>query len=160
MRFYPDLSQKTLAPLRVVQEQLRLNPTYLDADECPYDANVKELLKLLAPSSSDCSSSFLRRSGSKHQILEDETQALYLEIRDFGQKLKADDVTERMSYYRTRTALLEKLISLTERATSMKAVGLFQEIVLGIFEDMLTPDQRAEAMERLSAALETQDGHG
>lgn len=160
MRFYPDLSQKTLAPLRVVQEQLRLNPTYLDADECPYDANVKELLKLLAPSSSDSPSSFLRRSGSKHQILEDETQALYLEIRDFGQKLKADDVTERMSYYRTRTALLEKLISLTERATSMKAVGQFQEIVLGIFEDMLTPDQRAEAMERLSAALETQDGHG
>ncbi|RJF78091.1 hypothetical protein D3877_23460 [Azospirillum cavernae] len=160
MRFYPDLSQKTLAPLQVVQEQLRLDPAYLDADDCSYDAKVKELLKLLAPGSGDSPQAFLRRAGSKQQILEDETQALYLEIRDFGQKLKADDVSERMSYYRTRTALLEKLISLTERASSMKAVGQFQDIVLGIFEDMLTPDQRAEAMERLGAALETQDDHG
>lgn len=157
MRHYPDLSQKLLVPLRVVREQLRLDPGYLDDPACPYHTDVLELLKHLAPAAPEVSGQFLRRSGSKHEILEDEAQQLYLEIRDFGQKLKVDDVTERMSYYRTRTALLEKLISLTERAASMGEIQRFQDVVMGILEDMLSPDQRAEALERLATALEPQD---
>lgn len=157
MRHYPELSQKLLVPFRVVREQLRLDPAYLDDPACPYPADVLELLKLLAPAAPEADGGFLRRAGSKHEILEDEAQNLYLEIRDFGQKLKVDDVTERMSYYRTRTALLEKLISLTERAASMSETQRFQDVVMGILEDMLSPDQRAEALDRLSAALEPQD---
>lgn len=157
MRHYPDLSQKLLVPLRVVREQLRLDPGFLDDPTCPYPADVLELLKHLAPAAQAVSGQFLRRSGSKHAILEDELQDLYLEIRDFGKKLSKDDVTEFMSYFRTRTTLLEKLVSLTERAVSVKEAQRFQDIVMGILEDMLSPDQRAEALELLAAALEPQD---
>lgn len=161
MRYYPDLSQKVLVPLRVLREHLRTDPAFLDDPTCPYDQDTKEFLKLLAPSvGTEGGSTFLGRSGSKHEILEREAADLYDEIKTFGRNLKVDDVTERMSYFRTRTTLLEKLISLTERAASMKSFFRFQDAVLAIFEDLLTPDQREEALERLrsiSDAPENED---
>lgn len=160
MRHYPDLSSKLMVPLQVIREQLKLDPGYLDAEECPYDAAIKDLLRLMVSPTGVSQGGFLNRTGSKQHILEEEAQALYQEIKSFGSKLKADDVSERMTYYRTRTSLLEKLIDMIERAGNMQAVVEFQEIVLAIFEDMLTPEQRAEAMERLSSAIEPQGDHG
>lgn len=139
--YYPKIDDAWLTPLRHVIEEMKTNPDYLSGD-CPYSTEVKALLSRLVGVAT-----------SPHQVDEatllEELQELYQEVKCFGDMLNVQDVAERMSYFRTRTSLIEKIYNLIEKTVGMAQVSMFQEVVLGIFEDMLTPEQRGEALERL-----------
>ena len=156
-RHYPDMSAKLLTPLRVVREMLLKDPNYLSAAECPYDADIKSLLRLLAPekpSEDQSDHTFLGRTGTKTEVLELETAELYVDLKNLKDDLKEQDVKERVQVMKTRASLLEKLIDLIERSKTVRSIEEFQSAVLRVMEDELTGDQRERVMAELRAILD------
>lgn len=145
MPVFPDLN--TELPLAL--ELFRADRRDLDDDEAPYSMETKlALLKLLAPVDE-----VVETPRDKWEKLERETQRLYDELKDSKDNLSIEDHAERMSYFRTATSLLDKLVGLQERAVGLKAIGQFHQTVLDIMEDVLDPGQRTEVMERLQKVI-------
>lgn len=145
MPVFPDLN--TELPLAL--ELFRADRRDLDDDEAPYSMETKlALLKLLAPVDE-----VVETPRDKWEKLERETQRLYDELKDSKDNLSIEDHAERMSYFRTATSLLDKLVGLQERAVGLKAIGQFHQTVLDIMEDVLDPGQRTEVMQRLEKVI-------
>ena len=90
---------------------------------------------------------------SKWDRLDRESRELFEDLKGFRSNLGGiDDAAETMSFFRTATSLLEKLVSLQERAQNLKRVHAFHEAVLSIMEDVLDADQRNAVIERLNKA--------
>lgn len=147
--YYPEFDEKSLWALDVIRQNIDQDPEYLD--NSPYTSNeVQSLLKLTRERSGEVAEV---AEGSKWEILETETTGLYKSLKETFENLKIDDHTERMSYFRTATSLLDKLVGLQERAAGLKKVHEFQQTVLDIMEDILEPGQRTEVMDRLRKSI-------
>lgn len=160
---YPIVDAKSLVPLHVIRSELTLDPGYLNHPECPYPAEIREILGLLAPNltvlgektqETAKKSVFLGLHGDKWATLEKEANQLYDDLRNFSDKIGDNDISERMTYFRTATALLEKIVAINERAVGLKHIHDFQQTVLAVFEEELTPDQRTSVIERLKGVID------
>lgn len=146
MAVFPDLN--TELPLAL--ELFEADRNVLDDDDCPYSMETRLLLlKLLVKG--DVVAEVTPRD--KWEKLEQETQALYDDLKESKDNLTTEDHAERMSYFRTATSLLDKLVGLQERAVGLKAIGTFHQVVLDIMEDVLDPGQRTEVMQRLEKVV-------
>lgn len=154
--FYPEFADNTEFSLVVVIKALEENPNYLNDPECPYNGKLRELLQHLAPRQATAAPAddgdFEPRTDDQ---LEREVTKLLDDIKAFGVTLSVGDVTERMSYFRTHTNLLEKLVSMKERMANVKSVATFQAIVLNAIEESLTPDQRTQVMDALHQQIQS-----
>ncbi|MGO4302245.1 hypothetical protein [Cupriavidus sp. RAF12] len=153
--FYPDFPENIEFSLIVVIKALEENPNYLNEPDCPYHGKLREMLQHLAPKVSPELISTEEFKARTDDQLEREVTELLDDIKSFGAKLSVDDVTERMSYYRTHTNLLEKLVSMKERMGNVKSVATFQAIVLNCIEESLTADQRTQVMDNLHQQIQT-----
>lgn len=149
--FYP--TNPSLA-LRVIADNLKADPHYLE--ESPYpqediDFLVSSLLNRMVPASSEGSSLIFGQHRDKYETISDEAMALYNEMASFraSPEFTSATVAEKNSLLRTMTTLLDKLVSIDERARGLKYLSDFQNTLLGIIEDVMTPDQRTTIMERL-----------
>lgn len=133
---YPQLDATALA---IVAEHLEADPAYLDRPDCPYPQHVKELLKPAAAGSTDAG----------EMQVENEVEVLFKQLTEFGTGLEITDVAERMSWFRTRASLLDKIMTLKERASGIKQVSEFMNRMIQIMDDVSTPDQRTRIMEQL-----------
>lgn len=152
--FYPDFPENIEFSLVVVIKALEENPNYLNEPDCPYNGKLREQLQHLAPKAAAAAQveDFTPRTDDQ---LEREVTQLLDDIKDFGLKLNVDDITEKMSYFRTHTNLLEKLVSMKERMGNVKSVATFQAIVLNAIEESLSPDQRTQVMEALHQQIQS-----
>lgn len=152
--YYPEINKAYLTPLEVIVEQMDLYPEYLGA-KCPYTKEMKALLGRLRTSLSGSAPkvSFFGRSGSNYQALLDEILSLYEELNDFGQSLTTEDTAETMSYLRTKTSLIQKIVEMSERALGLKRLSEFQNTMMDIMENVLNPDQRTQVMDKLRASI-------
>lgn len=144
---YPNLSPLTFASLKLIKQHLQEDPSYLEHPSCPYEADIKSFFDGIVPRK-DAS-----KTKSDDKDISIELNVLYDELTDFKDRLGVEDVAEQMSYFRTRTALLEKILALKERAAGLSEIAVFQEIVLGILDDLMTPDQRTDFAKRLKDYL-------
>jgi hypothetical protein len=135
------LDDKAKWAFEMVLRQLKEAPGLLDMPECPYSNEMKQFIRKLAGAGNG--------KTVETADLEEEARQLYDELTEFGQELTTDDVSERMAWFRTRTNLLEKILSIKERTRTLKQMGEFEERVIGILEDVMTADQRTEVMARL-----------
>lgn len=165
---YPNLDPRLLAPLRIIQANLALEKGYLDEENCPYSPDLREFLRVFTQKAEKTvenaseivkKPNFLGLSGNKWAALETEVADLYQELKDFSATIKDGDVSERMAYFRTATALLEKIVSINERAMGLKHVSDFHQLVLSIFEAELSVDQRTTIMARLRASIDNEVPH-
>lgn len=145
MPIYPDLNEQ----LSVVFDLIRAENGYLEDPDCPYSAETKAFLTKFVESDEISS----EEPQDKWRKLERETQSLYDELKNSKDNLSIEDHAERMSYFRTATSLLDKLVGLQERAVGLKAIGTFHQTVLDIMEDILDPGQRTEVMQRLETVI-------
>lgn len=134
---YPALDATALA---IVAEHLEADPGYLDRPECPYPQHVKELLKPAGATS---------QAATGELQIESEVEVLFKQLTEFGDGLEIENVAERMSWFRTRASLLDKIMTLKERASGIKQVSEFMSRVIQIMDDECTPDQRTRIMEQL-----------
>lgn len=138
---YPDINEAEFWKLQILRQHLEDDPEYFDHPDCPYSETVKEFFLKQDQESASGEVSL--------SSLEQETITLFRELKEFGDMLNVEDVAERMSYYRTRTSLLDKILTIQKGFADVKAVHEFQNRVLSVVEEVLTPDQRTAVMERL-----------
>ncbi len=152
MTDYPELPPRLLANLWVVKAGLEADPGYLQAAECPYSDDLRQLLAGLAGNSSVpgvTSGAETPERTDRWGELGEETAELRRELRDFARNLSAEDVSEHMAYFRTATALTEKLITIGERIYGIRQSQEFMRAVLQVFDEELSPELRTRVMDRL-----------
>lgn len=145
MPIFPDLNHE----LGLVMQLLEQDPGLLSDPDCPYSADTKSFLVVLQGPRPETA----EMPRDKWDRLEREAQRLYDELKESKDNLTIEDHAERMSYFRTATSLLEKLVGLQERAVGLKAIGAFHQTVMDIMEDVLDPGQRTEVMQRLEKVI-------
>lgn len=142
--FYPTIDATTVKNLLVMRQLVEEHPAYFL--ESPYPTSVESDINLLfkhtrkaivAPSPPDA---------PEEIDVEAELRVLYTGLKNA--KPNMDD-SDQMGYYRTSTALLEKLLGLQEKARNIKAMSDHHRTVLNFIEEVCSPTQVEEFLKRL-----------
>lgn len=143
---YPTLDQGMLDTLDVIRQCLEHDPHYLEDAEGYFP---DWFITWLGAGAEDAPED---RSDEEVDLVL-ETTALFQELRDAKGNFAVDDHSERMSYFRTSTSLLEKLVGLKERSLNVRQISRFYGVVLQVMEEVLEPTQVTEVRERLKEYL-------
>lgn len=157
MTFFPDIDDRQLWSIEIILRNLAEDPEYLeDSDYSPEIVQkFKEITGLTTISaSSEPEEGEKAQSGDKWTVLEAQTNKLYKSLMEEQQNLGAKDNAEKMSFFRTATQLLDKLVGIQERAANLAKIHQFHDTVLTIMDDLLDAGQRTEVMDRLRKAIE------
>lgn len=152
MSFYPDFPSpdETLWALRLVIQHQQEDSEYLFRDECPYsDEFTAAMASLIASAGGPGEPGTPGTPGEDKPIwegLEAETRGLYLDLKAAHRKVKDNDSSSQMSFFRTATALLEKLVGLQERATGIKELHEFKAQTFKVIDSVLTEEQRQKVL--------------
>lgn len=171
---YPTLRLGVLQGLAELKANFDADQEYLRNAECPYDNDTVALLeKLFAPREIEVIVEKLVEKPSRGQVgrpsksrelndddaaeIEQEAREMLTELRQLDKtsegELKQLDTATRLSILKTRTQLMEKLVSIRERFTSVRKVIEFQKIVVSILDDIVEEDKRDEFLTRLEEYL-------
>lgn len=158
--FYPRLMEPvTLDSMKLIRRHLQEDTGYLDHPDCPYSPELTEFLKEILTEREnpleqiDTSSGSEEGSEPEEVDIETESRRLYHEMRGFLKKIDKTDVSERAAMFRTCTALLEKLITIQERAQGINQYMGFKRLLFEALDEYLTPNQRTELLDRLDKEL-------
>ena len=80
-----------------------------------------------------------------------EIESTIAEMRMLEKKLggEATDSSDKIAFYRAKTALIERWANTKERIYNLKEMSEFQSSILAVMDEVLTVDQRADLVERL-----------
>lgn len=144
-RYFPEVPEGQVQLLLQLAAQ---DPGYLDDEDCPYSDEMIEAIRGARPVASE-----IEDVDPESVDLEAESLRLFLELREHKDNLTIDDHAEKMAYFRTSTSLLEKLVTLRERAQNVKAVSVFMSTVMNAMDEFLEPGQITKVRERLQEKL-------
>lgn len=161
-KFYPSVSLSFLETIRRLQLAIEQDAEYLSDEGCPYPEEIKAALKKAFPAvapvvirqaSTVESNDVLTHlspdaEDAKILALLADVEDLYSQLKDSAVKT-SESASDQMGYFRTSTALLEKIANLTERASALRNYREFTNTVLEILEDVCTPEQRTVFITRL-----------
>lgn len=158
MTSYPPLSSDRLLPLRLIAQRLQDDPNYLDKPACPYTGEVKVWLKSVFARRDEvravavvCEAVDLSTECAWTDVARQARQ-LYAELDVVKAAVGQGDTSERIQLAKAQAGLLERLISVGEKAIGLKQNAEFQRIMLGVVDDLLNDEQRVEMMKRLGEA--------
>jgi len=141
MAFYPPISEAVIPQLQAVIHSAALTPGYLDNPSCPYPESLKRFLREITLGQPAVAEGPMD--------LEAQIEALVNDLNLLGQTLSTKDHAEKLSYFKTKTSLLEKLVGLKERILNLREMHEFQEIILTFLDELCTKDQISTLMLRL-----------
>lgn len=174
--YYPKLDLSAVASLSGVYQQMELHSDYLDNANCPYDDVTKEQLrKMLAPrviekvvevekiverkieiatKAAESGGQIGRKlkqksSGVDMDAASQEIQDLRKELQQLKVDSKGLQTADKIQIIKTRAGLVEKLISMDEKANNLKKMALFQSVILGVLDDLVPNDRRGDFMKRI-----------
>lgn len=155
--FYPPFNEKSLPTILHLYEE---DPEYFNRPECPYLQVTKDLFRI-KPKGADFTSHLDENAqGFDNKQTIEEISELYRQMKAYGPKaLSSDKSSDQNTYFRVSVILLEKLITLKERASALSSANEFVSEVLTIMQDTLNPDQVAKVMDRLKKYREKCEGN-
>lgn len=152
---YPDITPQTLKLIEIMRLTYLEHPDYFE--HSPYPQEVERHFRSWFQTPVTATGGNL---GATVQGLlgEDRWDALYRETVELYTSLKAAkpssaNGSEAMSYFRTITGLMDKIVSHQERALGIKQVHEFHQTVMSIMENVLTEQQRDKVMKELKDAI-------
>lgn len=148
--FYPTIKDETVLMLNVVVQNVEKNPSYLTSPECPYSDVIKKFFQRTGVEAPPVD---IFAGEDELQVIDTQIFKIINDLESFGQALGTEDVTEKLAYFKTKTVLFEKLISMRERAFSLKELNEFRSAILGFMNEVCTKDQVTDLMHRLDGAL-------
>lgn len=171
MSHYPTLRIGVLTSLMQLKEDVDRNPDFLKAADCPYDRDVVDTIMSLfkvktvekiiykgAPAGVPTAKRGRPRkegdlSESNEIQVEDEITDLMVQLKNLSVNEKGEDKAldsaTKIQIIKTKSALIEKVLQMRERANNVRRAAHFQETVMGILDDIVTEDGRALLLERL-----------
>lgn len=141
MSYYPSVSDETVKNLLVIRRLAAEQADYFDGS--PYGKDIEDLVKGSTPKARVETE---QKDDSDLDIMK-EIQDTYKELQDH--KPDNSDAAAVMSYYRTRTSLLEKLLEQMERGKNQKYISDFYTFVMEVLEEVTSPTQREVFKDRL-----------
>lgn len=174
---YPSFTPKAQESLKLLQQLLIKNPDALALPECPYPKGLKDALNVLLVIGATRSDpkkveelirlAELATKGKEIQEqkkmaealdddidIERESKQLYNTISSKMKQTQKMDNNEQLQLFRTATTLLEKLLIINERATSLSQFQEFKSLVIEGMERYLTPAQKTEFIDTIAETLE------
>ena len=149
--YYPPLTDEAAQAVVVILQLCAARPDYFTDAECPYPPEfIQGLAKVMVKPEAPKTATPPAPTGDKWQQLEAECRVLFDQLKESYSTIKNEEVAERMTYFRTATSLLDKLVGLQERAAGLKQMSEFQNMVIQFLDEICTPDQRTTLMERLA----------
>jgi hypothetical protein len=168
MTNYPPLELSAVQALGQLKELSDADPKWLD--NAPYDAEIKALLQ--AVFTKQLETVVLKDNGAKDnqtvgrkrkdggmsdaqaEVIEVEAGALLKELKDLKPPTgKGFDHDTKIQIIKAKTALIEKVVNIQERAFNVRKVANFQKIVIDILADLVDGDKISEFQTRLGAYL-------
>lgn len=160
--FYPPLDEATVKNIEIVRQLHADNTSYLASS--PYAGAIEILIKqwfsaVAAPLAAkplvdnEAPAMPVDDGMARWEFLYTESKALYTKLKDESSTFAGMDTGEKAQYFRVATSLLDKLITYQERTLNLKQIHDFQMTVMEVMEEVLTPTQRTEVMEKLQAAI-------
>lgn len=155
---------QVLTGLLELKERVLADPDFFEnATDLPYDGQtLSSLKKILAPQivtktiEKEVAAKESRGRPTKDITLSQEDQE---KVRTELQKLldnlntMADgpglETSERIQITRLKTNLIEQLLKLQERAFNVKKMSQFQEVVVGILDDLMSESDREQFLKRI-----------
>lgn len=155
--FYPEFTPELKSKLSTLSMLIENNPDYLQNDACPYTHDEIELLKKLAPSVETQKSPYEQLDDDLDDgVLPDfeaESIKLFKEMKNFKRTLSSQDTAEMTSTFRTMVSLMEKILTVQERAAGINQYNEFKNHILDAMDRYLEPAQKSEFVEDLNAKL-------
>ncbi len=141
-RTFPQLPPEMASRLQAIHELSKSDPGYFEDTWCPYPEEVKALLrgqvvsgpaiKLFESEADD---------GERADVVLSEVESTIEEMKSVELKLSESETSEKIAFYRAKTQLLERWVSLKEKLHSIKQVSEFQRVVVRTLEQFLDKDQ-------------------
>lgn len=146
--YYPPLDERNI---NLVVQLVQEIEGYLNDPDCPYGEGIKQLFNNNNPSKYfDNLDSTNGIDLNDDSALADQLNILYSRMQEYWTEVKHSDKSQdKNSYFRTSTALIEKLIDLKERASRIQQANSFTSEMIRIMDEIMTPDQRNEVKLRL-----------
>lgn len=142
--FYPPLDAPTVKNLLIVKQLVDEHPSYFL--ESPYPQTLEaDLLRLFKYTRHTVTEP---RANVSDEELDVESELVTL-FRSLKVAKPAATDADQMAYYRTATALMERLLNLQDKAKNMKTMGEHHDMVLRFMEEICSPTQVEEFMSRL-----------
>lgn len=145
--FYPNIDAATVKNLLIVRQLVEEHPSYFLESPYPQDLEA-DLLKLFKYTRHTVTAP--REDPAQDGNLDVETELVTLFRNLKLAKPNAND-GDQMAYYRTATALMERLLNLQDKAKNLKTMGEHHDMVLRFMEEICSPTQVQEFMSRLEA---------
>ena len=149
MSHYPNISPAAIPQFNAVLLQMETMPGYLDDPACPFSSDVKQFFRRVAGAGPALEENIFSDSEDKLATIENQIGSLIKSLDDLAKGLTNKDHAEKLSYFKTKASLIEKLVGMQKDVFSMREMAEFQAIFLTFMEDICTKDQISELMERL-----------
>lgn len=174
MSDYPTLRLGVLQNIMELKARCDAEEGYLRKPSSPYDLDTIKLLeKLFKPKEVEIVREVVvekpeakkrGRPSDKAELTEDdaaelekEAKEMLTELRNMAKQddgeLKQLDTQTKLTIIKTRSSLMEKLVQIRERFTNARKVREFQQVVIGILDDLVEEDRRSEMLKRLEQYL-------
>ncbi len=151
--FYPKVDHSFITAFTIICKGIQENNDYLSSKSCPYPSGLKKALSNLEVKDVSEVVVPVAVSLTDEELLTHAEQLLleFDEVR--GQFDEDTGTSERVSYLRAKTSLIEKIIEQREMIHAAINAEKFKKIVLDILDDTLTDEQRTLFLERLKKSL-------
>lgn len=156
---YPIIEDGAAWRVELILMKMKEDPEFLLDPECPYTEDDRQALARMVDAMpvGDEDIEFedfeFDEDGNKWDRLESQTQKLFKSLLKEQNNLNVKDNSEKMSFFRTATSLLDKLVGIQERAANLKQIHLFHDTVMRIMEDNLDAGQRTAVMDQLRQSI-------
>jgi uncharacterized protein YutE (UPF0331/DUF86 family) len=149
-KYYPALNEDQILLINRVFRSLEEDPNYLNSQQCNYSPVIKAFFTRVPTTPGVTTDLF---EGDEVVAVERQIQKLINDLEDFAGKLTDADSSEKLQYFKTKTALLEKLIGHLERAANLKQINEFRGLVIQFMDEILDKDQITNFMQRIDGVL-------
>lgn len=145
---YPDLTYPEVYKVQTIGINLKSDKDYIE--NSPYSKPIKDSLNHIFfrnPETSPALRESLTSADIENVNIEDETVKVYLQTRTLLDSGKLE-TTEKIRVLQTQTNLLEKQLSLQERAKNLRYVKDLENAILKVCK-VLPEDNRLEILQIL-----------
>lgn len=156
---YPGLSEDVVLTLKLVKAGMdQYGDDYFDDAECPYSEATKKFLRGFLVKGvermegvEDVANIFDGDDVVEVEVLDVQIQKILSRMDAMEKELGGMEPNERLNFFKTRTALMEKLINMREKTENLRMLSEFKAVVVSVLEDVCDADQINEFRRRLGA---------
>lgn len=144
---FPNMTPTSVKALVELSKFLKGRVEPLDHPSCKYPPELKKAIRAIARLQEAPPQPDISDVGDVDITLE--SKLLYQSLKTTLQKVDSMETNEKVQIFRTATALMEKLLSLQEKAVAVEQFTQFKELVMNTLDRFLSPVQISEFIAEL-----------